>query len=43
MIEVVGLRKIFEGHQVLSGLSLEVRKGETLVIIGRRDVVKVCY
>jgi phospholipid/cholesterol/gamma-HCH transport system ATP-binding protein len=35
MIVVKDLSKEFEGHQVLRGLSLEVEKGETMVIMGR--------
>lgn len=35
MIQVRNLHKEFDGHQVLKGLSLEVEKGETMVIMGR--------
>ncbi len=35
MIEAVKLLKSFNGHLILNELSLSVRKGETLVIIGR--------
>jgi len=35
VIEVRRLTKSFKGHKVLDGIDLEVRKGETLVIIGR--------
>lgn len=35
MIQIRGLRKAFDGNQVLQGLDLEVRTGEALVIIGR--------
>jgi len=34
MIEVRGLRKSFGQHEVLKGVDLSVRKGETLVILG---------
>jgi phospholipid/cholesterol/gamma-HCH transport system ATP-binding protein len=34
MIEVRGLRKSFGKHEVLKGVDLSVRKGETLVILG---------
>jgi len=34
MIEFQGLHKAFGGKQVLAGLTLEVRDGETMVIIG---------
>lgn len=40
MIDVRELYKRFDGLQVLSGLSLQVRRGETLVIIGRSGVGK---
>lgn len=35
MIEIKHLYKSFNGHLVLKDLSLEIRKGESLVIIGR--------
>ena len=35
MIEVINLSKRFDGHEVLRHLNIEVRSGETLVIIGR--------
>ena len=35
MIEIKNLSKAFEGHQVLEGVSLTVKRGETMVIIGR--------
>lgn len=35
MIEIKHLYKSFNGHSVLKDLSLEIRKGESLVIIGR--------
>ena len=35
MIEIINLPKSFEGHQVLSGVNLTIRDGETMVIIGR--------
>lgn len=35
MIEIVNLYKQFTGHQVLSGVNLTIRDGETMVIIGR--------
>ena len=35
MIEIKNLHKSFGGHKVLDGLSLSVKKGETLVVIGR--------
>ena len=34
MIEFTGLRKAFDGRVVLDGLSLDVKDGETMVIIG---------
>ena len=34
MIRVRGLKKSFGGRQVLSGIDLDVRRGETLVIMG---------
>ena len=35
MIEFRDLRKAFDGHTVLDGFTLEVKDGETMVIIGR--------
>jgi len=35
MIDIVDLTKSFDSHRVLDGLSLTVKTGETLVIIGR--------
>lgn len=35
MIEVINLLKAFNGRQVLDGVNLTVRDGETMVIIGR--------
>jgi phospholipid/cholesterol/gamma-HCH transport system ATP-binding protein len=35
MIEIKGLHKHFGGHEVLKGLDLTIKTGETLVIIGR--------
>jgi phospholipid/cholesterol/gamma-HCH transport system ATP-binding protein len=35
MIEIINLCKSFNGHQVLKNLNLTIRKGETMVIIGR--------
>jgi phospholipid/cholesterol/gamma-HCH transport system ATP-binding protein len=35
MIEIKNLHKSFDNHKVLDGLNLSVRKGETVVIIGR--------
>jgi phospholipid/cholesterol/gamma-HCH transport system ATP-binding protein len=35
MIEVIDLRKSFGGKEVLKGINLTVRKGETVVVIGR--------
>ena len=35
MIEIINLRKSFEGHRVLDGVNLTVRDGETMVVIGR--------
>ena len=34
MIQFANLHKAFDGHQVLAGLTLDVRDGETLVMIG---------
>jgi phospholipid/cholesterol/gamma-HCH transport system ATP-binding protein len=35
MIEVIDLKKSFAGTEVLKGVNLNVRKGETVVVIGR--------
>lgn len=35
MIEIINLAKHFNGHPVLTGVNLEIRDGETMVIIGR--------
>ena len=35
MIELINLYKSFDGHRVLDGLSLHIKKGETMVIIGQ--------
>ncbi len=35
VIEVRGLEKSFDNHRVLNGVEMDVRRGETLVIIGR--------
>lgn len=35
MIEIINLSKSFNGHKVLDDLNLNIRKGETTVIIGR--------
>ena len=35
MIEIINLYKAFNGHQILSGINLTIRDGETMVIIGR--------
>ncbi|MEM7174448.1 MAG: ATP-binding cassette domain-containing protein [Chlamydiota bacterium] len=40
MIEIEELWKTFDGNTVLKGLSLTVKKGETLVILGRSGVGK---
>lgn len=40
MIEIKSLYKTFENHQVLNGLDLMVKTGETKVIIGRSGVGK---
>ena len=34
-IEIRGLCKFFQGRRVLDGVDLDVRQGQTLVIIGR--------
>ncbi len=40
MIEIKGLYKKFENHQVLNNLDLDIHPGETKVIIGRSGVGK---
>ncbi len=35
MIQVKGIKKTFEDHQVLKGLDLAVEEGETMVVMGR--------
>jgi len=35
MIEIIDLHKQFDGHQVLDGVNLKIKTGETTVIIGR--------
>ncbi|GAB6283562.1 MAG: ABC transporter ATP-binding protein [Ignavibacterium sp.] len=35
MIEIVNLKKSFNGKKVLDGINLKINKGETIVIIGR--------
>lgn len=40
MIDIHDLWKAFEGNEVLKGLTLTVKKGETLVILGRSGVGK---
>jgi len=40
MIELINVAKRFNGHQVLDGLNLTIRDGETMVIIGRSGVGK---
>jgi phospholipid/cholesterol/gamma-HCH transport system ATP-binding protein len=35
MVEIQGLHKSFNSHQVLNGLDLSIKKGTTLVVIGR--------
>lgn len=40
MIEIYDLWKTYEKNQVLRGLTLSVRKGETLVVLGRSGVGK---
>lgn len=43
MIDSKGLVKTFNGRRVLDGLDLEVRRGETMVIIGRSGCGKSVY
>src|SRR5271166_1479440 len=40
MIEIRNLKKSFKKFKVLDGLSLDVNKGETLVILGRSGMGK---
>ena len=40
MIEIRNLYKAFSGKQILNGMNLTVRRGETKVIIGRSGVGK---
>jgi len=40
MIDIEDLWKEYEGHQVLKGLNLQIKSGETLVILGRSGVGK---
>lgn len=40
MIEIINLSKTFNGHKVLDNLNLDIRDGETTVIIGRSGVGK---
>ncbi len=35
MIEIINLKKSFNGKKVLDGINLKINKGETIVIIGR--------
>ena len=35
MIEILNLKKSFNGKKVLDGINLKINKGETIVIIGR--------
>jgi len=39
-IEIRGLRKSFEGQAVLDGISVHVKRGETLVVLGRSGAGK---
>ena len=39
MIEITGLTKSFNEHLVLNRLSLTVKAGETMVVIGRSDTL----
>ncbi len=34
MVKVANLRKQFNGHEVLAGINLRVRKGEAVALIG---------
>ena len=40
MIDLIGLRKSFDGQKVLEDCSLHVERGETVVIIGRSGTGK---
>lgn len=40
MIELIGLRKSYDGHRVLDGCTLRVERGETVVIIGQSGTGK---
>ena len=40
MIDLIGLRKSFDGQKVLDDCSLHVERGETVVIIGRSGTGK---
>ena len=40
MIDLIGLRKSFDGQKVLEDCSLRVERGETVVIVGRSGVGK---
>jgi phospholipid/cholesterol/gamma-HCH transport system ATP-binding protein len=40
MIELVGLRKAFGSQRVLDGVTLSIRRGETVVVIGRSGTGK---
>lgn len=40
MIEIINLCKSFNGRTVLDKLSLDIRKGETMVVIGRSGIGK---
>ena len=43
MIEAKNVRKSYKGRVVLSDMSLQVRRGETLVIIGRSGCGKSVF
>jgi len=40
MIDLIGIRKSFDGHKVLQDCSLHVERGETVVVIGRSGTGK---